>query len=41
MTADLPDKTRVTRRYVRADGREQWIECIDDCDGIGAGLPDD
>jgi aminoglycoside N3'-acetyltransferase len=32
--ADLPDKRRVRRRYVRADIGEQWIESLDDSDGI-------
>lgn len=32
--ADVPDKRRVRRRYVRADIGEQWIESLDDNDGI-------
>lgn len=32
--ADVPDKRRVRRRYVRADTGEQWIESLDDNDGI-------
>lgn len=32
--ADVPDKRRVRRRYVRADIGEQWIDSLDDCDGI-------
>jgi aminoglycoside N3'-acetyltransferase len=32
--ADLPSKTRVKRKYVRADIGEQWIESLDDSDGI-------
>jgi aminoglycoside N3'-acetyltransferase len=32
--AVLPHKRRVRRRYLRADGREQWVECLDDCEGI-------
>ncbi len=34
--ADLPNKRRVRRRYVRADIGEQWIESLDDDDGIVA-----
>jgi aminoglycoside N3'-acetyltransferase len=32
--ADVPDKVRVRRRYVRADTGELWIESLDDTDGI-------
>lgn len=32
--ANVPDKRRVRRRYVRADIGEQWIEGLDDSDGI-------
>ena len=32
--ADVPDKIRVRRRYVRADTGEVWIESLDDTDGI-------
>lgn len=32
--SDVPDKTRVRRRYVRADLGEVWIESLDDTDGI-------
>ena len=32
--ADVPDKVRVRRRYVRADVGEVWIESLDDTDGI-------
>lgn len=32
--ARLPDKRRVRLRYVRADIGEQWIESLDDTDGI-------
>lgn len=32
--ADVPDKRQVRRHYVYADGREQWIESLDDSDGI-------
>lgn len=32
--ADLPDKRRVRRHYRRADGREQWIDSLDDSGGI-------
>jgi aminoglycoside N3'-acetyltransferase len=32
--ADVPNKIRVKRRYVRADIGEQWIESLDDTDGI-------
>ncbi|MEM6461530.1 MAG: AAC(3) family N-acetyltransferase [Pseudomonadota bacterium] len=32
--ADIPEKRLVRRRYVRADGGEQWIESLDDTDGI-------
>lgn len=34
--AAIPDKIRVRRRYVRADGGEIWIESLDDTDGIAA-----
>lgn len=32
--ADVPSKRRVQRRYVRADIGEQWIDSLDDTDGI-------
>lgn len=32
--ANLPDKKRVRRRYVRADSGEIWIHSLDDSDGI-------
>lgn len=32
--ADVPNKIRVSRRYVRADTGELWIESLDDTDGI-------
>jgi aminoglycoside N3'-acetyltransferase len=32
--ADIPGKRRVQRRYVRADTGEQWIDSLDDTDGI-------
>lgn len=32
--ADVPDKVRIRRRYVRADTGEVWIESLDDTDGI-------
>lgn len=32
--ADVPNKRRVRRRYVRADTGEQWIDSLDDDDGI-------
>lgn len=32
--AKLPEKRTVRRRYVRADTGEQWIESLDDSDGI-------
>ena len=32
--ADVPNKVRVRRRYVRADTGELWIESLDDTDGI-------
>lgn len=32
--AELPYKFRVRRRYVRADSGEQWLEGLDDCEGI-------
>jgi aminoglycoside N3'-acetyltransferase len=31
---DVPNKRRVRRRYVRADIGEQWIDSLDDTDGI-------
>jgi aminoglycoside N3'-acetyltransferase len=31
---DVPDKRRARRRYVRADLGEQWIDSLDDTDGI-------
>ena len=34
--AKVPSKRRVRRRYVRADVGEQWIEGLDDTDGISA-----
>jgi aminoglycoside N3'-acetyltransferase len=34
--AVVPNKRRVRRRYVRADIGEQWIESLDDTDGIAA-----
>ena len=34
--ADLPEKRRVRRRYLLASGEEQWIESLDDVDGIRA-----
>lgn len=34
--ADVPDKIRARRRYVRADTGEVWIESLDDTDGIAA-----
>lgn len=34
--AVLPRKRRVRRRYLRADGRVQWVACLDDCEGIVA-----
>jgi aminoglycoside N3'-acetyltransferase len=39
--ADIPDKRRVRARYVRADSGEQWIEGLDDTDGIVATRADD
>tara|TARA_R110002073_G_scaffold320096_2_gene495107 strand:+ start:1203 stop:1925 length:723 start_codon:yes stop_codon:yes gene_type:complete len=32
--ADIADKRRVKLRYLRADSGEQWIESLDDSDGI-------
>jgi aminoglycoside N3'-acetyltransferase len=32
--SDIPNKRRVRRRYVRADSGEQWIDSLDDSDGI-------
>ncbi len=32
--ADVPNKRRVSLRYERADSGEQWIESLDDSDGI-------
>ncbi len=32
--ANVPDKRRVSRRYVRADSGEVWIHSLDDSDGI-------
>ncbi len=32
--ADLPDKRRVRIRYLRADIGEQWIESLDDSEGL-------
>lgn len=32
--ADVPNKVRVSRRYVRADTGEIWIDSLDDTDGI-------
>lgn len=32
--AAVPGKRRVRRRSMRADTGEQWIECLDDSDGI-------
>lgn len=34
--ADVPNKRRARRRYERADIGEQWIEGLDDTDGIAA-----
>jgi aminoglycoside N3'-acetyltransferase len=34
--ANLSQKRRVRRRYVRADVGEQWVESLDDTDGIAA-----
>ncbi|MBP8809367.1 MAG: AAC(3) family N-acetyltransferase [Kofleriaceae bacterium] len=34
--ARIPDKRRVSLRYVRADVGEQWIDSLDDTDGIRA-----
>lgn len=35
--ARIPNKRRVRRKYLRADTGEQWIESLDDNDGIIAG----
>jgi aminoglycoside N3'-acetyltransferase len=35
--ADVPDKRRARRRYVRADVGEQWIDSLDDNEGIVEG----
>jgi aminoglycoside N3'-acetyltransferase len=35
--AQVPNKRRVRRRYVRADGREQVVDSLDDSDGIVEG----
>lgn len=32
--AEVPDKRTARRRYVRADSGEQWIDSLDDTDGI-------
>ncbi len=32
--AKVPGKRRVRRRYVRCDSGEQWIESLDDSEGI-------
>jgi len=32
--AEIPFKRQVRRRYVRSDIGEQWIESLDDCEGI-------
>lgn len=32
--AEVPEKRRARRRYVRADTGEQWIESLDDTEGI-------
>ena len=32
--AQIPYKRRVRRRYFRLDSGEQWIESLDDCEGI-------
>jgi aminoglycoside N3'-acetyltransferase len=32
--ADVPNKRRVRRHYIYADGRAQWIDSLDDSDGI-------
>ncbi len=32
--AQIPYKRRVRRRYIRLDSGEQWIESLDDCEGI-------
>lgn len=39
--ADIPNKRRVRRRYVREDIGEQWIESLDDCEGIAYYSGDD
>jgi len=38
---DGPNKIRVSRRYVRADTGEVWIESLDDNDGIATWPPGD
>jgi aminoglycoside N3'-acetyltransferase len=35
----VPNKRRARRRYVRADIGEQWIESLDDTDGIAEWFP--
>ena len=39
--ADIPDKRRVRRRYVRADVGEQWIESLDHDDGVAVSASGD
>lgn len=39
--AQVPDKRRVKLRYTRADTGEQWIESLDDTDGIREWPPGD
>lgn len=39
--ADIPDKHHVRRRYVRADIGEQWVESLDDSEGIAPYSGDD
>jgi aminoglycoside N3'-acetyltransferase len=39
--ARVPNKRRVRRRYIRADIGEQWIESLDDSDGIVVWPPGD
>ena len=39
--AEVPNKVRVRRRYVRADTGELWIESLDDTDGIAEWPHDD
>jgi aminoglycoside N3'-acetyltransferase len=36
--AEIPDKKRVRRRYVRRDTGELWIESLNDCEGIREGV---